>query len=40
MINRYNLFAKKGVRDIKGYNEAVEKEGETGKTSTNSNNYR
>lgn len=31
MINRYNLFAKKGVRDIKGYNEAVEKEGETGK---------
>jgi S-DNA-T family DNA segregation ATPase FtsK/SpoIIIE len=31
MINRYNLFAKKGVRDIKGYNEVVEKEGETGK---------
>ena len=31
MINRYNLFAKKGVRDIKGYNEAVEKEGKTGK---------
>ena len=31
MVNRYNLFAKKGVRDIKGYNEAVEKEGETGK---------
>ena len=31
MINRYNLFAQKGVRDIKGYNEAVEKEGETGK---------
>ncbi len=31
MINRYNLFANKGVRDIKGYNEAVEKEGETGK---------
>ena len=31
MINRYNLFAKKGVRDIKGYNEAVEKDGETGK---------
>lgn len=31
MINRYNLFAQKGVRDIKGYNETVEKEGETGK---------
>ena len=31
MINRYSLFATKGVRDIKGYNEAVEKEGETGK---------
>ena len=27
MVNRYSLFAKKGVRDIKGYNEAIEKEG-------------
>lgn len=27
MVNRYGLFAKKGVRDIKGYNEAIEKEG-------------
>ncbi len=27
MVNRYGLFAKKGVRDIKGYNEQVEKEG-------------
>ncbi|MBR6504752.1 MAG: DNA translocase FtsK [Clostridia bacterium] len=26
MTNRYSLFAKKGVRDIKGYNEALEKE--------------
>ncbi len=27
MVNRYSLFAKKGVRDVKGYNEAIEKEG-------------
>ncbi len=27
MVNRYSLFANKGVRDIKGYNEAIEKEG-------------
>jgi len=26
MENRYNTFAKKGVRDLKGYNEAIEKE--------------
>ena len=26
MDNRYNLFAVKGVRDIKGYNKAIEKE--------------
>ena len=26
MDNRYNLFAQKGVRDIKGYNKAIEKE--------------
>ena len=26
MDNRYNLFAAKGVRDIKGYNKAIEKE--------------
>ena len=26
MDNRYNLFAKKGVRDLKGYNKAVEKD--------------
>ena len=31
MVNRYSLFASKGVRDIKGYNEAVEEEGEGGK---------
>ena len=31
MDNRYNLFAEKGVRDLKGYNHAVEKEGEMGK---------
>ena len=30
MDNRYNLFAQKGVRDLKGYNAAVEKEGEMG----------
>lgn len=27
MVNRYSLFAEKNVRDMKGYNEAVEKEG-------------
>ena len=27
MVNRYSLFANKNVRDIKGYNEALEKEG-------------
>lgn len=27
MVNRYSLFAGKGVRDIKGYNEAISKEG-------------
>ena len=26
MDNRYNLFATKGVRDLKGYNKAIEKE--------------
>ncbi len=26
MDNRYNLFAQKGVRDLKGYNKAIEKE--------------
>ena len=26
MDNRYNLFAKKGVRDLKGYNKAVKKD--------------
>ena len=31
MDNRYNLFANKGVRDIKGYNKAIEKENELGK---------
>ncbi len=31
MDNRYNLFAGKGVRDLKGYNKAIEKEEETGK---------
>ena len=31
MDNRYNLFAEKGVRDLKGYNHAVEKDGEVGK---------
>ncbi len=31
MDNRYNLFAEKGVRDLKGYNSAVEKDGEVGK---------
>ena len=28
MVNRYSLFASKNVRDIKGYNEALENEGE------------
>jgi len=27
MVNRYNLFASKGVRDIKGYNNAILEEG-------------
>ena len=27
MVNRYSLFAQKGVRDVKGYNESIEKEG-------------
>ncbi len=31
MDNRYNLFAQKGVRDLKGYNKAVEKEEGAGK---------
>ena len=31
MDNRYNLFAEKGVRDLKGYNSAIEKDGEIGK---------
>ena len=31
MVNRYNLFAEKNVRDIAGYNEALEKEGTEGK---------
>ena len=31
MDNRYNLFAQKGVRDLKGYNALVEKEEGTGK---------
>lgn len=31
MDNRYNLFANKGVRDLKGYNKAIEKDEETGK---------
>ena len=30
MVNRYNLFASKGVRDIKGYNELLRSEGEEG----------
>ena len=28
MVNRYSLFASKNVRDIKGYNSALEEEGE------------
>ena len=31
MENRYNLFATKGVRDIKGYNKVMEKEENLGK---------
>ena len=31
MVNRYNLFAEKNVRDIAGYNEELEKEGTEGK---------
>ena len=31
MDNRYNLFAQKGVRDLKGYNKAIEKEEGLGK---------
>ena len=31
MDNRYNVFAEKGVRDLKGYNKAIEKENEAGK---------
>ena len=31
MDNRYALFASKGVRDLSGYNNAVEKDGETTK---------
>lgn len=31
MVNRYNLFAEKNVRDIAGYNEELEKEGAEGK---------
>ena len=30
MDNRYNLFAEKGVRDLKGYNKAIEHEQENG----------
>lgn len=30
MVNRYNLFATKGVRDIRGYNELLQAEGEDG----------
>ena len=31
MDDRYNKFANKGVRDLKGYNKAIEKENEVGK---------
>ena len=31
MVNRYHLFAEKNVRDIAGYNEALEKDGAEGK---------
>lgn len=30
MVNRYNLFASRGVRDIKGYNELLKADGEEG----------
>ena len=30
MVNRYNLFAGRGVRDIRGYNELLNQEGEDG----------
>lgn len=30
MVNRYNLFASKGVRDIKGYNELLSRDGDEG----------
>ena len=30
MVNRYNLFAAKGVRDIRGYNDLLVQEGEDG----------
>ena len=30
MVNRYNLFASRGVRDIKGYNEMLNRDGEEG----------
>ena len=30
MDDRYNKFASKGVRDLKGYNKAIEKEGDAG----------
>ena len=33
MENRYLMFAEKGVRDLKGYNEAVEKDNNIGKLS-------
>ena len=36
---RYSYLQKKG-RDIKGYNEAIEKEGALQKITTNGNNYR
>ena len=31
MDDRYNKFAQKGVRDLKGYNKAIEKENENAK---------
>lgn len=31
MVNRYNLFASKGVKDIKGYNAEIEKEKDAAK---------
>lgn len=40
MDDRYNKFASKGVRDLKGYNKAMEKESEARKITTNSNNNR